>query len=127
MTKNRMSNKSPLLPPVSSCLLLIAIVLCRYVVGSILRISLTEMLLKHLSIAGGGGEEVKCAMGYRCVREKDAEEGCVYLVPGRGRERSRVNVRDRSLEKESVNVCAMSPCRGWASGMLKRGWGGLAC
>lgn len=25
---------------------------------------LTEMLLKHLSTAGGGGEEVKCAMGY---------------------------------------------------------------
>lgn len=71
----------------------------------------------------------------RCVREKDAEEGCVYLVPGRGRERARVNVRDRSLEKESVNVCAMSLCRGWGvgdfgqdfwpMGMLKRGWGGV--
>lgn len=39
---------------------------------------LTEMLLKELSIAGKGGEKVKRAMGYRCVREKGAEEGCVY-------------------------------------------------
>lgn len=100
---------------------------------------LTEMLLKHLSIAGGGGEEVKCAMGYRCVREKDAEEGCVYhscafgelVVPGRGRERARVNVRGRSLEKESVAQMALAAenqcvCDEPMSGMGSRGfWAGL--